>query len=222
LIKRTRALLAAPPEPFLETKRSFDRVSALINSMPERSVIFNVGSGATDHGPRVINIDIYDSGTTDVVGSALELPFADESADLIILQGVLEHVPDTRKTLDECIRVMRKGGKFYTEMPFMQPYHESPVDFRRCTLMGLSDMCRPLKHIESGIHMGPASNITWQLREFGAILLSRGNEWWYPRINSIVGWFLFPLKYADHWLEKRPEFHRLASSFYYLGVKSQD
>jgi SAM-dependent methyltransferase len=167
----------------------------------------------------VVNTDIFDSGTTDVISSGLDLPFADESADLVILQGVLEHVRDAQRTLDECIRILKPGAKFYTEMPFMQPYHESPVDYRRCTLMGLAEMCLPLRHVESGIHMGPASTLTWQIREFLAILLTGGNEWWYPRINSIVGWFVFPMKYLDVWLEKRPEFHRLASSFYYLGEK---
>jgi len=219
LIKRTRAVIAAPPEPFLETDRTKRILRDLIGSMPDGSIILNVGAGYSDLGERVINTDIFDSGTTDVISSALELPFSNESVDLVILQGVLEHVLDARKTLDECIRVMRSGAKFYTEMPFMQPYHESPIDMRRCTLPGLAEMCRPLRHVESGMNVGPASTLTWITRELLAGLFSGGNEYLYPRVNSLVGWVIFPFKYLDHWLEKKPYLHRIGSSFYYIGEK---
>jgi len=219
LVKRTRAIVAAPPEPFLETERSKRRLRGLIESFPENAFILNVGAGYSDLGPRVVNTDIFDSGTTDVISSALELPFADESADLVVLQGVLEHVKDARRTLGECIRVMKTGARFYTEMPFMQPYHESPIDLRRCTLPGLAEICKPLREIESGMNVGPASTLTWITRELLAGLLSGGNEKSYARINSLVGWVVFPFKYLDHWLEKKPYLHRIGSSFYYIGEK---
>ncbi len=219
LMKRITALIAAPPEPFLETDRTKRIVRNLIDSMPDGSVILNVGSGFSNLGERVINTDIFDSGTTDVISSALELPFSNESADLVILQGVLEHVLDAKRTLDECIRVMRPGAKFYTEMPFMQPYHESPIDMRRCTLPGLTEMCKPLRLVESGMNVGPASTLTWITRELLAGLLSGGNEYYHSRVNSLVGWIVFPFKYLDHWLEKKPYLHRIGSSFYYIGEK---
>jgi SAM-dependent methyltransferase len=219
LVKKTRAVIAAPPEPFLESDRSKRRLRDLISSIPEGGTIVNVGAGFSDLGPRVINTDIFDSGTTHVISSALQLPFGDESADLVILQGVLEHVEDADLTLKECIRVMKTGGHFYTEMPFMQPYHESPIDLRRCTLPGLVEMCKPLREIESGMNVGPASTLTWIVRELFAGLLSGGDARLYPKINSLVGWIVFPFKYLDHWLEKKPHLHRIGSSFYYIGVK---
>jgi SAM-dependent methyltransferase len=187
--------------------------------VPEGELILNVGAGFSDYGPRVVNTDIFNSGTTDVISSGLQLPFADECASLVILQGVLEHVSDADRTLAECIRVLRKGGKFYTEMPFMQPYHESPIDMRRCTLPGLAEMCKPLEHVESGMNIGPASTLTWITRELIAGILSGGDPRWYPRINSLVGWVVFPFKYIDHWLERKPHLHRIGSSFYYIGKK---
>lgn len=219
LVKRTRSLLAAPPEPFIETERSKAVLRKLIDEMPGPSVILNVGAGYSDLGPRVINTDIFDSGTTNVISSGLALPFADESVDLVIMQGVLEHVLDAQTALDECIRVIRPGGKFYTEMPFMQPYHESPIDMRRCTLPGLAEMCKPLRHLESGMNVGPASTLTWIFREFVAGLLGGGSDKRYRQINSLVGWVVFPFSYLDIWLEKKPYMHRIGSSFYFVGEK---
>src|SRR5262245_5028032 len=139
-LRKLRAILAAPPDPFLVTNRSKRRVELLIEKAGNDAVILNVGAGYTDHGPRVINLDIFNSGTTHVIASALDLPFPDSIADLVILQGVLEHVEDVNTTLNECIRTLRPGGLFYTEMPFLQPYHESPIDLRRSTRSGLAKL----------------------------------------------------------------------------------
>src|SRR5262249_44333080 len=217
LLKKVRAVLAAPPDPFLVTTRSKRRVKLLIEKAGSDAVILNVGAGYTDHGPRVINLDIYNSGTTHVIASALALPFSDSVADLVILQGVLEHVEDADTTLKECIRALRPGGLFYTEMPFLQPYHESPIDLRRSTRPGLAKLCEPLVEVESGIHIGPASTVTWILRELMAGVLSGGSPSLYRRINSLAGWVVFPFKYADYFLESLPQFHRIASSCYYIG-----
>jgi len=218
-LKKLRAILAAPPEPFLVTSRTKRRIQSLIEKAGAGALILNVGAGYTDYGPRVINLDIFDSGTTDVIASALELPFSDGCADLVILQGVLEHVEDADTTLRECVRALKPGGLFYTEMPFLQPYHESPIDLRRSTRPGLKKLCEPLVEIESGIHIGPASTVTWILRELLAGILSGCNQALYRRMNSLVGWAVFPLKYADYLLERLPHFHRIASSCYYIGRK---
>jgi ubiquinone/menaquinone biosynthesis C-methylase UbiE len=217
--KKLRAALAVPPEPFLVTNRAKRRVWSLIEKTGDAAVILNVGAGYTDYGPRVINLDIFNSGTTSVIASALALPFPDSVADLVILQGVLEHVEDADTTLKECIRALRPGGLFYTEMPFLQPYHESPIDLRRATRPGLGKLCEPLVEVESGIHIGPASTVTWILRELAAGALSGGDPAFQRRINSLVGWVVFPLKYADYFFEKLPQFHRIASSCYYIGRK---
>jgi len=218
-LRKLRDRLAAPPEPFLVTERTRRRVQSLVDSVPEGKLILNVGAGYTFYGPRVVNVDIFDSGTTTVIASALALPFADASAELVILQGVLEHVEDAARTLAECHRVLKPGGLFYTEMPFLQPYHESPIDMRRSTRPGLAQLCAPLEEVESGIHIGPASTLAWFLRELLARVISGGRPRAYARASSLVGWVVFPLKYADYALEKLPHMHTIASSCYYLGRK---
>lgn len=220
-MKKIRATVAAPPTPYLVTSRAQNRLQSLIDSMLPGAVIVNVGAGRTDFGGRVVNLDIYDSGTTDVIASSLEMPFADESADLLILQGVLEHVVDADKTLRECLRVMKKGGLFYTEMPFLQPYHETPIDMRRATLPGIQELCLPLEEVEKAVHIGPASTVTWIVREMIAGLLSGGNKRIFPYMDSLVGWVVFPFKYLDYWLEQKPYLHGIASSIYYIGRKSE-
>ena len=217
--RRIRARLATPPDPFLVTPRTQRRVRELIVASGSQTTILNVGAGYTDLGSQVINVDIFDSGTTDVIGSAMALPFPDDSSDLVILQGVLEHVQDAAGTIAESIRVLKPGGIFYTEMPFLQPYHESPIDLRRSTKPGLATLCAPLTEIESGIHIGPAATFAWFSRELLARLISGGRPGVYAKASTLLGWFIFPLRYLDYFFERLPHLHTVASSCYYLGRK---
>ena len=45
-----------------------------------------------------------------VLGSGMELPFADDSFDVTYSSNVLEHVPDPWRMADEMVRVTRSGG----------------------------------------------------------------------------------------------------------------
>jgi glycosyltransferase involved in cell wall biosynthesis len=46
-----------------------------------------------------------------------DLPFEDESFDIVLCNHVLEHVPDFSKSLNELYRVLKKGGLFIAGIP---------------------------------------------------------------------------------------------------------
>lgn len=50
-------------------------------------------------------------------GDAQSLPFADGSFDVVSMYQVLEHVPEPRKALEECLRVLRPGGRIVVVGP---------------------------------------------------------------------------------------------------------
>jgi SAM-dependent methyltransferase len=41
------------------------------------------------------------------------LPFEDETFDFVMSIGVLHHIPDTKKALNDCVKKVKKGGYFY-------------------------------------------------------------------------------------------------------------
>lgn len=91
-----------------------------------------LGTGADferwiSHGARVTGIDLTQASVRTVrsrlsahgisedayvlqQGDAEDLPFSDESFDMVYSFGVLHHTPDTRKAIEEAVRVLRSGG----------------------------------------------------------------------------------------------------------------
>ncbi len=51
-----------------------------------------------------------------LLGDAFALPFADESFDVVLSTGLLEHFPDPSPIVGEMTRVLRRGGVFYSDI----------------------------------------------------------------------------------------------------------
>ena len=83
------------------------------------------------------------SDDPDVVLGALEsLPFPDCAFDSVLCNAVLEHVVDAGQAISELGRVTRPGGHVVVAVPFLQPYHPCPGDYRRYTASGLAELGR--------------------------------------------------------------------------------
>lgn len=205
-----------------KTARSRQRLPRFVAGLGPRAVVLNVGSGHTDYGPQVINLDIGPFANVDVVAMGEGLPIGDASVDAVITQGVLEHVPDLITTLAEIDRVLRPGGLVYHEVPFIQGYHGSPGDFRRFTTQGIAELTRGYRILDQGVAVGPSSAIAWLLSEWIALLLSLGNRTVHRLNRRIFGWLFNPLKFMDVWLETRPEAGLTACALYITACKPAD
>lgn len=71
--------------------------------------------------------------------SMLALPFEDDSLDLVVSDQVLEHIEGSpQKAIDECRRVLRRGGLAVHTTCFINPIHAAPDDFWRFTPQALA------------------------------------------------------------------------------------
>lgn len=52
-----------------------------------------------------------------VCADAAALPFEDESIDTIIMNDAMEHVANPEAVIDECLRVLSKGGRLFVNFP---------------------------------------------------------------------------------------------------------
>ncbi len=107
--------------------------------------VLNAGCGNRDltewfTGCGVVEVTSYDIASDlegAVTGSLDAMPFDDARFDTILCNAVLEHVEPVDAVMKELARVLKPGGHAVLAVPFLQPYHPCPGDYRRYTRDGL-------------------------------------------------------------------------------------
>jgi SAM-dependent methyltransferase len=89
------------------------------------------------------------------------IPVADARFDRVILNQVLEHLPDPIAVLTELNRVLKPGGKIICTCPLFYEEHEQPYDFYRYTQFGL-------RHL-FGATGFEVENLDWMEGYFGTV-----------------------------------------------------
>lgn len=131
------------PVHFQSLQLELNQVSKYINGHT-----LNAGCGNRDIGnilksfgaTEVINYDIESTIPGAVIGSLLDIPIDSNSFDCIFCNAVLEHVPRIDSVMSELARVVKPGGYIIAGVPYLQPYHKNPTDFRRYTQEGLTEL----------------------------------------------------------------------------------
>jgi hypothetical protein len=154
--------------------------------------LLNAGAGVRDIGPflskcgatSVTRYDLWSSDPQVVVGPLEAMPFEDGSFDAVLCNAVLEHVHGVEEAMHELARVVREGGHVVVAIPFLQPYHPCPGDFRRYTADGLADLGSQagLDLVEMRPVHTIAQTVGWILWEDA---LERGGRLW-----RLLVWFV--------------------------------
>jgi len=189
------------------------------NYVNNDKITLNVGSGNSKILDNICNVDIFAYDNVDVVCDIADLPFLDNSIDVVFNSAVLEHVPNPQKVVDEMYRVLKQGGVIYTAFPFIQGFHASPYDFTRVTEEGIKVLHQDFELIEVKPYGGPTSGMLWVLQEWIAILFSFGNKKLHILIYLFVMVITAPLKVLDYVLIKHPLAKNISSGFVYVGKK---
>lgn len=67
---------------------------------------------------RYVGIDLMDERFLDAKTDACNLPFVDDSFDLMVQFHVLEHIPDDAAAISEMARVLKPGGIAFVQVPY--------------------------------------------------------------------------------------------------------
>jgi SAM-dependent methyltransferase len=204
------------------TWQADEQVSRVLTRVPPGARIVDLGAGGRRISPGTIAFDFVADGNTDVVGDVQRLPFADASIDLVYATGLLEHVADERAVIAEIRRVLRPGGLAHVEVPFLEQYHEDPIDCRRLTAPGLERAMRAagFETVASGAHIGPTVTLLNAFARWCALWLdgrSRPAKALSFACFAGLSTVLWPCKFLDAVLIRRPAAHTLALGVYYTG-----
>lgn len=179
------------------------------------SVSLLVGGAGAPARAGFFLLDIVQYPGIDVQADAERLPFVDACFGRIECDAVLEHVPRPTKVVDELFRVMKPGASLHVVVPFCHPYHGYPNDFHRWTVEGLRELLSQFDAVEFGVRTGPTAALLTFFLDYVKLLTPA-----FPRgAYAAVGWIVWPLRYLDRILLKRPESHVLANSIYALVRK---
>lgn len=135
------------------------------------ALALDIGCGLRDRVfDNVVTQDVYPTPTATLVTDPRDarLPFAEASFDLVILDSVLEHVPDPVALLAEGARVLKPGGRIFGDAPFLQPLHLAPHHYFNFTPYGLSVVAAKagldLEYAAAEAHQRPEFTLEWLLR----------------------------------------------------------
>lgn len=187
-------------------------------AIKEGGRVINVGAGEY-HRPGVISIDpgYKEEDEFRIKAFGENLPFKDNSIDFVICNGVLAHVKEPVKIVNEIYRVLKPGGRAYIATVFLYPFHPAPNDYNRMTLDGLEYLCRKFERLESGICLGPSSTIARILVGYSQIFFK--NRFLKRIAKNLTKIIVSPLKYFDKLLINNKEAANLAGGVYFYGKK---
>lgn len=131
------------PVNFVSIEKELEPVASYLKGR-----VLNAGCGNRDistllkswHANSVDNCDIQSSIPGAFLCDLGDIPQPDGSYDAILCNAVLEHVPEPEKVMCEFYRLLADQGFLVVSVPFLQPFHPTPYDFRRYTKAGLEQL----------------------------------------------------------------------------------
>ena len=206
----------------------YDRViEGIIQNNPDK-MFLDAGAGMRPvYYRNVINLEIVNYWTTDIVASGEAIPFKEETFDGIFSVAVMEHVPNFFNYAENILRVLKKGGIMYCAVPFMQPEHGYPHHYYNMTHEGLLNLFRgrvsfkKTGYMQAAFH--PLNSLRWFLDIYANGLLNKKEkeEFLRMRIEEILtmneGRFQEIIHSANL---KESEYRKICSGSFFLGAKN--
>ena len=148
---------------------------------------------------QVVNYEVVDYPTTDVLGVGQTLPFIDDAFDAVFSFAVLEHVTDPFRCAAELVRVLKPGGTLFAVVPFLQPFHGYPDHYFNMTESGLRQLFEGDLEIES-CHVpepgAPIFALSWMLNSYAQGLPPKvARRFARMTVGELMG---EPTTFADH------------------------
>ena len=170
----------------------YDEVAQSLIGRCRDGLVLDCGAGSRAlEYPNVVNYEIVDYPSTDVLGVNERLPFRDETFDAVMSLAVLEHVKDPFQSAREISRVLKPGGELYCVVPFLQPMHGYPHHYYNMTTSGLVNLFDGMLQVDerrvldSGL---PIWTLTWFLRSWVEGLSGAARERFLAaRVQDLIG-----------------------------------
>lgn len=188
-----------------------DHLSQFIENVGPDERVVELGSGNRRLRQDIITLDLFPFPHVDIVANVVRTPFGTDSIDHVVLDTVLEHVPEPHGVIEEVNRILAPGGRVICIAPWIFPYHGYPNNYFNISRDGLHYLFRDFSECRIEMHMGPTSALTNFVSEYFAILFSRKKNMVYSLVKGLTLLPLFWLKYFDKYWYPHDKAKRLAA-----------
>ncbi|WP_048846230.1 class I SAM-dependent methyltransferase [Tanticharoenia sakaeratensis] len=158
-----------PPFPPISAHNYGGYISGLQKEHPDW-MFLDVGAGLRDTvSDSMVNADIFDALSTDVVCVGEKLPFEDAQFDFVLCAATLEHTKRPWEVAAEICRVLKPGGIVRIDYPFLQPVHGYPSHYFNATPEGSISLFEKWCELRYSIvekHFHPVHSLRWMLKEW--------------------------------------------------------
>lgn len=206
----------------------FSQLITILEEFDTTLRVLVVGSGVEEgHGMKIfnqyfkntkVNLDVVKYPSVDIVGDGVNLPFLNESFHCVIMQGVIEHVADSKGVADEITRVCLAGGYILITVPWMQSFHADPGDYQRYSVQGLSHLFSQFEVVNAGASIGPASAMHGISSDF-FVSFSRHKQI-RRGIRFVTRWIFSPILLLDFYLVRKKNAYITAYEVFIIGRKN--
>ena len=204
------------------------RINGLVG---HKITILSIGNGdggiifrELKNNPRfnLLETDVYISADRMFVSDIQQIPLESQSVDIILVEGVLEHVIDPSRAVSEVHRILKCDGLVLSTTPFILGVHMEVADYTRFTRLGLIKLFQGFQPIECGVIEGAFVALAYQISYAFMTLASAmtsGNSTAIKFAKYAGNFFIFWLKYVDTFSRNNPISQDSAASLYYIGKK---
>ncbi len=128
-------------------KANYEYVTRALSTLPSESALYDLGAGSVPFRDilfrfKYTGVDFVPFPDVSIVADLTALPIPEESADIVTIMNVIEHVPDTKLLFSETHRILNKGGIIIGTVPFLMQVHQEPHDYNRYTKAQLERLLR--------------------------------------------------------------------------------
>lgn len=173
-----RVQVSAADIPVLSAADYQERALELIERFAD-GWILDCGAGKRPvYYSNVVNYDVADYESTDILGTKDALPFTDNAFDAVLALSGLEHAQDPFAFAAEIARVLKPGGILVCAAPFLQPAQRHPEHYFNMTGEGLRALFEQDLEIDEQIAppSGPVQALVAMAQQWVKGLTGRARE----------------------------------------------
>jgi SAM-dependent methyltransferase len=195
-----------------------NHVDAFLSTIGHGKIVIELGSGNRRLHKDIINLDLFRFPNVDIVGDVAKIPLKECSVDFIILDTVLEHVPEPHAVVNETYRILKENGQIITIVPWVFPYHGYPKNYFNISEDGLQCLFRKFSECNVYMSIGPTCALTNLISEYFAVAFSSKNKMAYTFFKGLSLLPICFLKYFDR-LWSSEESKRISSTLCAIAKK---